>query len=70
MAVCFLCDKQSAKSKHGGPHDFLEKQGENRTFSNQLKKGYEEQDYQCQTCQSTFTFSTNKNDMAWTLWQG
>lgn len=69
MSLCYLCNKQSDKSKYGAPHDYLEKIGEQRIFSRYQGSAYEEQDYQCLTCQSKFTHSTNKNDLAWTLWQ-
>ena len=41
-----------------------------RVFRGRNHRGFEEQDYQCQTCQAKFTHSTDKNDLAWTLWQG
>jgi hypothetical protein len=70
MTCCDLCDKQSAKSKHGAPHEYMEKFGELRVFVSRGRLGYEEQDYQCLTCHARFTHSSNKNDRAWTLWQG
>jgi len=70
MTCCDLCDKQLAKSKRGGPHGYMKNLGDKRVFVSQGRLGYEEQDYQCLTCQARFTHSTNKNDQAWTLWEG
>jgi len=69
MPCCYLCDKQLAKSKYGGPHEYMNQLGELRVFVSRHRLGYEEQDYQCLTCQARFTHSTNKNDLPWTLWQ-
>ena len=69
MALCYLCNKQSAKSKYGSPHEYLRELGDARVFSGHHSVGFKEQDYQCLTCKSKFTFSTNKNDFAWVLWQ-
>ena len=70
MTICDLCDKQSKKSINGKPHEDLIKVDESRLYKGKNPRGFEEQDYQCLTCKSKFTQSTNKNDLAWTLWQG
>lgn len=70
MAVCELCEEQIKKSSKSRPHEYLSVVGERRQFKGSKPRGFEEQDYQCQTCQAKFTQSTNKNDLAWTLWQG
>jgi hypothetical protein len=70
MKICALCEEQSKKSGSGKPHEYLYKIDEARIFLGKKPRGFEEQDYQCLTCQSKFTQSTNKNDLAWTLWQG
>jgi len=67
--ICKLCDEQSQKSHKGKPHKNLMKVDELRIFKGQNPRGFEEQDYQCLTCKSKFTQSTNRNDMEWTLWQ-
>lgn len=68
--ICDLCAEQSKKSRSGKPHDALTKIDEPRIFRGKNPRRFEEQDYQCQTCKAKFTQSTNKNDLAWTLWQG
>ncbi len=70
MRICKLCKEQAEKSFKGKPHENLVKVDEPRIFKGQSPRNYEEQDYQCLTCQSKFTHSTNKNDVGWTLWQG
>lgn len=70
MKICKLCEEQSKKSHNGNPHENLIKTDEIRIFKGQPPRFYEEQDYQCLTCKSKFTHSTNKNDMEWTLWRG
>lgn len=70
METCGLCDEQTKKTRNGKPHDQLIKVDEPRIFKGTKPRGFEEQDYQCQTCSSKFTQSSNKNDLAWTLWQG
>jgi hypothetical protein len=70
MAICDLCKAQAKKTSSGKPHESLEKVDEVRIFPGKKPRGFEEQDYQCQKCQAKFTQSTNKNDLAWTLWQG
>jgi hypothetical protein len=70
MKICGLCEEQSRKSRNGKPHEYLIKVEEPRLFQGKNPRGFEEQDYQCLTCKSKFTQSTNKNDLAWTLWQG
>ncbi len=70
MAICDLCEEQAKKSSSGKPHAHLMKVDEVRIFPGKKPRGFEEQDFQCQTCQSKFTQSTNKNDLAWTLWRG
>lgn len=70
MGICGLCEEQSKKVRNGKPHEHLRKVDEPRIFKGKKPLGFEEQDYQCQTCNSKFTQSSNKNDLAWTLWQG
>ena len=43
---------------------------EPRLYKGRNARRYEEQDYQCLECKARFTQSTDKNDLAWTLWQG
>lgn len=70
MAICELCEDQSKKTRNGKPHEYLTKVDERRVFQGKKPRGFEEQDYQCVTCNAKFTQSTDKNDLAWTLWQG
>ena len=70
MKICTLCEEQTKKSPNGKPHENLIKVDQCRIFNGKKPRGFEEQDYQCQTCKAKFTQSTNKNDLAWTLWQG
>lgn len=69
MGICDLCEAQSKKLSNGKPHKDLIEVDEPRIFTGGAYKGYKEQDYQCLTCQSKFSHSTNKNDLAWTLWR-
>jgi hypothetical protein len=70
MKICDLCEAQSKKSRNGKPHEHLITMNESRIFKGQKPRGFEEQDYQCITCGATFTHSTDKNDLPWTLWRG
>jgi len=70
MHICGQCEEQTKKSRNGKPHDSLAKVDACRIFQGRAAGGFEEQDYQCRACQSKMTHSTNKNDLAWTLWQG
>ncbi|KIH77741.1 hypothetical protein SAMN05660860_01227 [Geoalkalibacter ferrihydriticus] len=70
MQICALCEEQAKKSRNGKPHDSLVKIDDPRIFKGKKPRGFEEQDYQCQTCNAKFTQSTDKNDLAWTLWRG
>ena len=70
MDLCGMCEAQVKKSQKGDPHQFLAKIDEQRIFKSVCSKGYAEQDYQCQVCSAKFTKSTNRNDLAWTLWRG
>ncbi len=70
MSICEQCDEQTSKSSKSKPHEQLVKLGEPRIYKGVKPRGFEEQDYQCQNCTAKFTQSTNKNDLAWTLWQG
>lgn len=70
MDICGRCEEQSKKLRSGKPHEQLLKVDDPRIFKGNKPRGFEEQDYQCQTCSSKFTQSTNRNDLAWTLWQG
>jgi hypothetical protein len=70
MSICEQCEAQTNKGSNSKPHDHLVKFGESRVYPGVKPRGFEEQDYQCQTCTAKFTQSSNKNDLAWTLWQG
>lgn len=70
MANCPLCESQAKMSKNGRPHEHLCKTDAPRIFKGAKPRGFEEQDYQCQICQTKFTHSTSKNDLAWTEWRG
>jgi hypothetical protein len=70
MEICSQCQKQSKKYRGGRPHEDLTKIDEPRIFIGNNLRGFKEQDYQCLECKSKFTWSTNKNDLTWTLWQG
>ena len=70
MVHCPQCEEQAKKSRSGKPHHDLQKADEPRIFKGTQPRGFEEQDYQCQVCQAKFTHSTNKNDLAWTIWRG
>lgn len=70
MSNCSMCKEQATKTLRGNPHQYLVKIDETRIFKGGNSRGYEEQDYQCQLCEAKFTRSTNRNDLAWTLWQG
>ena len=70
MEMCALCEKQSKKAASGKPHENLIKIDEPRIFAGVYPRGFKEQDYLCQICRSKFSHSTNKNDVAWTLWRG
>jgi hypothetical protein len=70
MNICELCAEQAKKSRNGKPHEYLTKLDEPRIFKGKGPRGFEEQDYQCLTCNAKFTWSTDKNDLSWTLWQG
>jgi len=70
MGICDLCEKQSRKSHKSKPHEYLIKVDDPRIFGGKNPRGFEEQDYLCMTCQSKFTQSSDKNNLAWTLWQG
>jgi hypothetical protein len=70
MKTCDRCEEQSRKSRNAKPHEFLTTINERRIFKGKAPRGFEEQDYQCLTCKSRFTQSTDKNDLAWTLWRG
>jgi len=70
MDICNQCEEQTKKSSSGKPHEFLVKVDESRIFKGKKPRGFEEQDYKCLTCSAKFTQSTNKNDLAWTLWRG
>ncbi len=70
MKICNLCEGQSKKSLNGKPHEYLVEIGELRIFKGQKPRRFKEQDYQCQTCQAKITYSTDSNNLAWTLWRG
>lgn len=69
MGLCAHCKEQIDKSQRGKPHPDLIETGEARIFAGSAPRGYEEQDFQCQVCQAKFTWSSNRNDVAWTLWE-
>lgn len=69
METCSLCQEQAKKTRRGKPHQALIKVDEARIFTGTSPRGYEEQDYKCLDCNSKFTQSSGKNDLAWTLWQ-
>jgi hypothetical protein len=69
MAICKLCEAQAKRKNGGKPHDDLTEMGSPRVFSGVPPRGFTEQDYQCLVCQARFTQSTNRNDLAWTLWE-
>ena len=69
MEICGLCEEQSKKSRNGKPHEFLIKVDEVRQFGGKKPRGFVEQDYQCLTCKSKFTQSSDRNNLAWTLWR-
>lgn len=70
MGLCNQCREQVGKSHRGKPHAGLDKLGELRIFKGRGARGFEQQDYQCRHCQARFTHSGDRNDLAWTLWQG
>lgn len=70
MNICTQCEDQVKKTRNGKPHEHLAKIDECRVFKGKKPRGFEEQDYQCQECESKFTHSTDNNDLAWTLWRG
>ncbi len=70
MGICSLCEDQSKISRNGKPHESLTKIDPPRIFKGVKSRGFEEQDYQCLTCQARFTNSSDKNDLSWTLWRG
>jgi hypothetical protein len=70
MDICAQCEEQTKKSCRGKPHEFLMKIDKERIFKGQSNRGFVEQDFLCLACKSKFTLSTDKNDLAWTLWQG
>ena len=69
MEICDQCKEQSTKSYRAKPHDSLRQVDDVRIFKSLKSKGYIEQDYQCNTCNSKFTQSTNKDDLPWVLWE-
>lgn len=68
--ICGLCTDQSKKTHNGKPHEYLVKIDDPRIFKGLKPRGYEEQDYQCLSCKAKFTQSSDKNNLAWTLWRG
>lgn len=69
MPICSLCEEQAKKTRNGKPHEYLVKVDALRVFEGRKPRGFEEQDYQCQSCMAKFTRSTARNDLAWTLWR-
>lgn len=70
MHICNLCTEQSKKNRRSSPHALLIEVDDRRLFKGANARSYEEQDYRCLHCTTKFTWSNNKNDFAWTLWQG
>jgi len=70
MTLCGMCEEQAKKSRSGKPHQYLERADAPRLFKGAQSRRFEEQDYQCRVCRTKFTHSSNKNDLAWTLWRG
>ena len=70
MPNCAMCEDQAKKTWNGKPHQYLGKADAPRLFKGAQARGFAEQDYQCLVCQAKFTHSSNKNDLAWTLWRG
>jgi hypothetical protein len=70
METCNMCHEQAKKSRRGTPHKGLLETDEPRVFRGANAREYVEQDYQCLICKAKFTWSTNHNDLAWTLWLG
>ncbi|PLX99657.1 MAG: hypothetical protein C0623_09170 [Desulfuromonas sp.] len=70
MLICDLCKAQTEKGKRETPHKDLVKVDERRFFKGAAPRSFEEQDYRCLLCSTKFTWSSNKNDHAWTMWQG
>ncbi len=70
MDICGMCRKQAKNTRRNAPHQYLVQIEESRFFHGSNARSYEEKDYQCQLCMAKFTWSTNRNDLAWTLWMG
>ena len=70
MDICKQCEDQAKKTRNGKPHGLLTKVDDSRIFKGLKPRGFEEQDFQCLACKTKFTHSTDKNGVAWTLWQG
>ncbi len=69
MSMCEPCKEQQEKTRRGTPHENLVEIDDRRLFRGAHARRYEEQDYRCLVCSSQFTWSSNRNDLAWTLWQ-
>ncbi len=70
MYNCSLCKEQIRKNRRDTPHAHLIEVDERRLFRGAEARRYEEQDYRCLLCSTKFTWSSNKNDLAWTVWRG
>lgn len=70
MKACSLCEEQAKKSRNSKPHENLIPVDDRRIFGGKKPQRFEEQDYQCTTCKTKFTHSTNANDIPWTMWRG
>ena len=70
MNSCGMCKEQVKKTHRGNAHEYLAAMDEPRVFRGQQGRGYREQDYRCEVCRAKFTWSSNRNDLAWTLWEG
>jgi len=69
MAICALCEGQLKKRRQSKPHEQLVPVDEPRVFKGAGPRGFTEQDFQCRECSSKFTWSTDPNDLPWTLWR-
>jgi len=69
MKICELCAAQSKKTHNGKPHEDLMEMDAPRIFGGKPPRGFTEQDYKCLSCESRFTWSTSRTDLAWTLWR-
>ena len=67
---CGMCKDQTSKTSRGNAHEYLTEVDEPRIFQGPRGPGYREQDYRCEVCRAKFTWSSNRHDLGWTLWEG